>query len=128
MSAPERSDAEALDAIAHAVRPWGGMWDDPYSALEQIGNLVESTGRPVQRTSHLLHRGTVMSELNTDYIRGLHPDWEVVTALCEEVDNLRADHSVQLRRLNAALTELTHHGDLTPAGKRKLEQIIRGEQ
>lgn len=29
-------------------------------------------------------------------------------------------------RLNAALTELAHHGDLTPAGKRKLEQIIGG--
>ena len=95
-----------------------------------------------------------MSELNTDYIRGLHPDWEVVTALCEEVDKLRAesaelrlsraemadelqrlvnwrdglpDHSAQLRRLDAALTELAHHGDLTPAGKRKLEQIIGGE-
>lgn len=68
-----------------------------------------------------------MIALDTNHIRRLHPDWEVVTALCEEVDNLRADHSVQLRRLNAALTELTHHGDLTPAGKRKLEQIIRGE-
>lgn len=33
-----------------------------------------------------------------------------------------------LRRLDAALTELAHHGDLTPAGKRKLEQIIGGEQ
>ena len=77
-----------------------------------------------------------------------------VYLLCNEVDELRAesaelrlsraemadelqrlvnwrdglpDHSAQLRRLNAALTELTHHGDLTPAGKRKLEQIIRGE-
>ena len=96
-----------------------------------------------------------MSELNTDYIRGLHPDWEVVTALCDEVDKLRTesgemtmsraemgdelqrlvnwrdglpDHSALLRRLNAALTELTHHGDLTPTGKRKLEQILGGEQ
>ena len=53
---------------------------------------------------------------------------DCLTVLREEVDNLRADHSVQLRRLNAALTELTHHGDLTPAGKRKLEQILGGEQ
>ena len=96
-----------------------------------------------------------MIALDTNHIRRLHPDWEVVTALCEEVDNLRADlavmtmsraemgdelqrlvnwrdglpdHSALLRRLNAALTELTHHGDLTPAGKRKLEQILGGEQ
>lgn len=38
------------------------------------------------------------------------------------------DHSAQLRRLAAAVTELAHHGDLTPAGKRKLEQIIVGKQ
>ena len=38
------------------------------------------------------------------------------------------DHSAQLRHLAAALTELVHHGDLTPAGKRKLEQILGGEQ
>ena len=95
-----------------------------------------------------------MSAVDTDYIRNLHPDWEVVTALCEEVDKLRAesaelrlsraemadelqrlvnwrdglpDQSATLRRLDAALTELAHHGDLTPAGKRKLEQIIGGE-
>ena len=77
-----------------------------------------------------------------------------VYLLCNEVDDLRAesaalrlsraemgdelqrlvtwrdglpDHSAQLRHLAAALTELVHHGDLTPAGKRKLEQIIGGE-
>ena len=33
----------------------------------------------------------------------------------------------KLRRLDAALTELAHHGDLTPAGKRKLEQILGGD-
>ena len=96
-----------------------------------------------------------MISLDTNHIRRLHPDWEVVTALCEEVDKLRADlavmtmsraemgdelqrlvnwrdglpdQSATLRRLDAALTELTHHGDLTPTGKRKLEQILGGEQ
>ena len=33
-----------------------------------------------------------------------------------------------LRRLDAASIELVHHGDLTPAGKRKLEQILGGEE
>lgn len=95
-----------------------------------------------------------MTAVDTDHIRRLHPDWEVVIALCEEVDRLRSesaeatmsraemgdelqrlvnwrdrlpDHSAQLRRLATALTELAHHGDLTPTGKRKLEQIIGGE-
>ncbi len=33
-----------------------------------------------------------MIALDTNHIRRLHPDWEVVTALCEEVDKLRADY------------------------------------
>ena len=92
-----------------------------------------------------------MSAVDTDYIRNLHPDWEVVTALCDEVDKLRAEtieaadalspamgatvggrgvaisakHLAAVHaRLAAALTELAHHGDLTPAGKRKLQQIL----
>ena len=92
-----------------------------------------------------------MIALDTNHIRRLHPDWEVVTALCEEVDTLRAEtieaadalspamgatvggrgvaisakHLAAVHaRLAAALTELAHHGDLTPAGKRKLQQIL----
>ncbi len=38
-----------------------------------------------------------MAELNTDYIRNLHPDWEVVTALCDEVDRLSAANSEPLK-------------------------------
>ena len=33
----------------------------------------------------------------------------------------------QVTHLRAAITELAHHGDLTPSGKRVLEQIIGGE-
>ena len=94
-----------------------------------------------------------MSAVDTYYIRNLHPDWEVVTALCDEVDKLRAEtieaadalspamgatvggrgvaisakHLAAVHaRLDAALTELTHHGDLTPSGRRVLERIISG--
>jgi hypothetical protein len=44
---PTTPDNEALDAIALAVRPWGGVWSDQDGILESIGNIVESTGRTV---------------------------------------------------------------------------------
>ena len=89
--------------------------------------------------------GPLREEINTDYLRRLHPDWEVVTALCEEVDELRKscgalardldvnvefknNANTRLCRLDAALTELVHHGDLTPAGKRVLQRILGGEE
>lgn len=43
------TDKEALDQIAKAVVPedWGG-WCDECGLLETIGDIVRSTGRPIE--------------------------------------------------------------------------------
>ena len=49
-----------------------------------------------------------------------------ITDLIARVRELEeSDHSMT-QRLNAALTELTHHGDLTPSGRTVLARIIGG--
>lgn len=62
---------------------------------------------------------------------------EEVDRLRDEIDQLKQSTAVvgglyrsaesDVTQIMAAITELTHHGDLTPAGKRVLTRIIGGE-
>ena len=61
---------------------------------------------------------------------------EDVPGLCDEVEQLRQSLAVtgglyrsaesDVTQIVAAMTELVHHGDLTPSGRRVLERIIGG--
>ena len=78
----------------------------------------------------------MMTDVNTNHIRALHPDWEVVQVLCDEVDQLRQSIAItgglyrsaesDVTQIMSAMTELVHHGDLTPSGRRVLARIIGG--
>jgi hypothetical protein len=49
-----------------------------------------------------------------------------ITDLIARVRQLEESGTGKNQRLSAALIELTHHGDLTPSGRRVLERIIGG--
>ena len=126
-------DLDAMEARAKAATE--GPWD--YSDCE--GELSVDAGSSRTRWNNGIGRPP-SSWKSTDRILeheletwdiGEEPDDDQRRADAEFIAHARTDVPAlvgTLRRLNAALTELTHHGDLTPAGKRKLEQILGGEQ
>ncbi len=115
MSAALRDRAlQALEGVTEG--PWAAQLPDPDDDWADEESAVYLDDGGALGTAYIAERIVQGDEGKADA--------QFIAAAPDLVRDFLAVHA----RLAAALTELTHHGDLTPAGKRKLEQILGGEQ
>jgi hypothetical protein len=123
-------DLDAVRARANAATkgPWFWQANDkgyPQSILANDDGLV-LVAETFTGPEHFPAEAEFIAHARTD-----------IEALCDEVEQLQQSTAVvgglyrsaesDVTHIMAAITELTHHGDLTPAGKQVLTRIIGGE-